>query len=923
MSRRRPPRNPRHVPPPINDVDGDGDNSRDSQVSALSALNQGIGQTINFLLSSAFAKQNIAENYQYRTRPAIGVLASIGGDGGTQAVVGALRAKTDFLKTRAELGSDIGSAVGQGATLAVGAAATAGKTAAVASGVGTVLVPVIAAAEYAAYVFLPQALARVGAELLKKFSEPEALRYAGNVVTSDLLSTAPKYIKQFNTLSRSAFIGTDFYDGKNGVDLFKSMNKDNQYGINYEASYKSLLPTLTDLRKTSSFKDSELLTATKRIDTFSNFTGTDQSSVTSLYSTASRIQGDSSLSAVTKSVEKLILSTMGGEKATAYNINLASSLMDLAKERSGKTFKSDSVGYVAKMNEYAANISGFQNTEMTGRMMNTQDGLVSRMYGDNPAAEQLRKRLGFSGFAAEDYDNGKTPLMTGVARDFISRSQLGKSQLDKVDGKYRMNGAALGELKGYGKRLGMSQQDLQDLQSTIVYELTGQKAPKPTSIKITPFQDDMEKYFKARIALDNQTLSLIETNLPELIKIQKLGIDYMTKLGNSPIIADSMNRMRDVLLALSGSAGLQGDTATQSSGGGIYSKLTPNVAARIAQIEEKYGMKAGTLVDAIAFETGGSFDPAQKNMAGGQATGLIQFMNSTAQGLGTTTTALGRMSSLEQLEYVDKFFSPYGDALRASGGDFADVYSAIIGPAYISKPDSYVMYAAPSKAYKDNINLDSNKDGKITKKEAADFAQRRAQSYQSAGPPKPNGVGTPPAYTGREHQTFLLNQVTGRTVNYGSDVHGGFDFQVGAKGVGDTVYSPFNGTVILAGYETNGFGNAVIIRLKGKNTTAIFGHFEKIYVKVGQEVSIGMALGIEGTTGHSTGIHLHLEFRNFSPMSAAVVGNAYAGTAVLDRDEYWKIFSENTETKLTTIKINTTVASLVPKVAAKIIAMFR
>jgi len=58
----------------------------------------------------------------------------------------------------------------------------------------------------------------------------------------------------------------------------------------------------------------------------------------------------------------------------------------------------------------------------------------------------------------------------------------------------------------------------------------------------------------------------------------------------------------------------------------------------------------------MAFESG--FDPAARNNASG-ATGLIQFMEPTANKLGTTTKALAEMSTVKQLNYVYFHYKPY------------------------------------------------------------------------------------------------------------------------------------------------------------------------------------------------------------------------------------------------------------------------
>jgi murein DD-endopeptidase MepM/ murein hydrolase activator NlpD len=68
-----------------------------------------------------------------------------------------------------------------------------------------------------------------------------------------------------------------------------------------------------------------------------------------------------------------------------------------------------------------------------------------------------------------------------------------------------------------------------------------------------------------------------------------------------------------------------------------------------------------------------------------------------------------------------------------------------------------------------------------------------------------------------------------------------------------------SGTVIVAGWPDNsGYGNRVVID-HGNGYRTLYGHLSKIYVVAGQTVARGNAIGKMGTTGHSTGVHLHFE----------------------------------------------------------------
>lgn len=128
------------------------------------------------------------------------------------------------------------------------------------------------------------------------------------------------------------------------------------------------------------------------------------------------------------------------------------------------------------------------------------------------------------------------------------------------------------------------------------------------------------------------------------------------------------------------------------------------------------GIDPAWLATIIQFESGGSFSPAQKNAAGSGATGLIQFMPSTAQGLGTSTEALAAMSFADQLGYVVKYFAPYAARIRS----LDDAYLAVLYPAFIGSADDAVLGRAGSAIYEQNRGFDSTGKGFITK---ADITQ--------------------------------------------------------------------------------------------------------------------------------------------------------------------------------------------------------
>jgi hypothetical protein len=148
-------------------------------------------------------------------------------------------------------------------------------------------------------------------------------------------------------------------------------------------------------------------------------------------------------------------------------------------------------------------------------------------------------------------------------------------------------------------------------------------------------------------------------------------------------------------------------------------KVSKPFRDRLLQIAANLSVDPNYLMACMAFESGETFSPAITNAAGSGAVGLIQFMPSTAQALGTTLQQLAAMSAVKQLDYVEKYFQPRAGKLKS----LEDVYMAILWPVAIGKPLDYVLFdksdAAHPKRYIQNAGLDFNRDGKITKAETA------------------------------------------------------------------------------------------------------------------------------------------------------------------------------------------------------------
>lgn len=146
-------------------------------------------------------------------------------------------------------------------------------------------------------------------------------------------------------------------------------------------------------------------------------------------------------------------------------------------------------------------------------------------------------------------------------------------------------------------------------------------------------------------------------------------------------------------------------------------KVSPEFRDKVRAISVRLGCDPSDLMTCMAWETARTFSPSKKNMAGSGAVGLIQFMPATAQSLGTSTDALARMTAVQQLDWVEKYFQPYKGRLH----NLADLYMAILWPVAVGKPMEYVLWDQKHRptTYRQNAGLDLNKDGVITKAECA------------------------------------------------------------------------------------------------------------------------------------------------------------------------------------------------------------
>ena len=103
----------------------------------------------------------------------------------------------------------------------------------------------------------------------------------------------------------------------------------------------------------------------------------------------------------------------------------------------------------------------------------------------------------------------------------------------------------------------------------------------------------------------------------------------------------------------------------------------------------------------------------------------------------------------------------------------------------------------------------------------------------------------------------LYGTITSRFGSRWGGTHKGLDI---AASTGSTIAAAAGGTVVFSGWDTYGLGNCIKID-HGNGVQTVYGHCSQLYVTSGQYVSQGQAIAAVGSTGNSTGPHLHLEIR--------------------------------------------------------------
>lgn len=160
----------------------------------------------------------------------------------------------------------------------------------------------------------------------------------------------------------------------------------------------------------------------------------------------------------------------------------------------------------------------------------------------------------------------------------------------------------------------------------------------------------------------------------------------------------------------------------------------------IKALANKYGIRPEWFANLFSFESAGTLNPSITNSIG--ATGIIQFLPSTAKGLGVTTDILRKMTFAQQLSYVDLYLSKYLNSSGVKKGVFdkktgkvtdkftqTDLFMIIFYPVAVGNPN----FVFPENVQRANAGIAKPIDYKTRALSASTAPFKNVSDYISKG----------------------------------------------------------------------------------------------------------------------------------------------------------------------------------------------
>ncbi|MFJ1881934.1 M23 family metallopeptidase [Streptomyces sp. NPDC088137] len=197
-------------------------------------------------------------------------------------------------------------------------------------------------------------------------------------------------------------------------------------------------------------------------------------------------------------------------------------------------------------------------------------------------------------------------------------------------------------------------------------------------------------------------------------------------------------------------------------------------------------------------------------------------------------------TGLNQVIAIDKTLAERIDAQADAQQHQADV-------AAKAKAEAHRKAEAKKKA---EAKAEAAAKAKAEAKRAAEARAEKARAARSAERARLGSFQLPVA------GSYVSTGYKSSGSLWSSGSHSGIDFHAAS---GSSVVAVGAGTVVEAGWG-GAYGNNIVLRMTDGTYTQ-YGHLSSIGVSVGQSVGAGQQIGLSGSTGNSTGPHLHFEAR--------------------------------------------------------------
>lgn len=199
----------------------------------------------------------------------------------------------------------------------------------------------------------------------------------------------------------------------------------------------------------------------------------------------------------------------------------------------------------------------------------------------------------------------------------------------------------------------------------------------------------MNPYTSAAIGLAQRDIGLPVTGNPDINTIEKLNTALLAEptirafVTAGPTTSNGIPSLKS--MAPPEPTSKHPDSIMFNRRAGSITTKDPEFNKKVDEVAKKLGIDPSTLMRIMKHESGLRSWIVNKKSG---ATGLIQFMPDTANKLGTTTAALAKMSAVDQMDYVLKYYQSVG---VRPGMTVGDIYMLTFIPAYKNAPGSAVL----------------------------------------------------------------------------------------------------------------------------------------------------------------------------------------------------------------------------------------